>query len=196
MQASHRRARRAALLGLAVAATGCASKLNEPITGYTCCNLRVHDGWISSNNVQGGSLLPLGQPVRLTSIKRQYYVYGAIGDSDYGLRDDSAKTQADTLRWIGRTVVSEDPRRMLDSWPAEVKAAVSAARLIVVMTRDEVSMAIGHPSPTDTPDLAATTWRYWTPAEDTPADLTFAADGRLAEISGKPSAIRTVLLQR
>ncbi|MDR6891033.1 hypothetical protein J2X67_005581, partial [Variovorax sp. 3319] len=31
--------------------SGCATKLTQPITGYTCCNLRPDYGWVSSTNM-------------------------------------------------------------------------------------------------------------------------------------------------
>lgn len=177
--------------------TGCAAvKLEQPIAGFSCCNLRANAGWISSNNLQGGDLIPLGVPIELTTIKRQFYVYGTVNGRELGLRDDSAKTEQDTLRWVRRVVVAEDPRPQMSAWPPEVRAAIGAARVFTGMTRAQVAMALGYPSPNDTRDLAGPTWRYWTPAEDLPVDLRFGEDGRLTALVGKESAVRTLELQR
>ncbi|GAP38154.1 hypothetical protein ABXN37_23800 [Piscinibacter sakaiensis] len=184
------------LLASALLAGCAAAPLGQPIVGYTCCNLRAQGGWVSSNNVQGGDLIPAGTPVRLTSIKRKYYLYGLAGTQEIAFRDDAAQSEAQTLRWIRQVVVPQDPQPLLASWPKEVQTAVATVRVFPGMTREQVAMAIGHPSPTDTPDLAASTWRYWTPAEDQPVDLRFGEDGRLADITGKPSAVRTVALPR
>lgn len=185
---------RLALSAAAITLAGCAAPLDKPLAGYTCCNLRAADGWISSNNVQGGALIPLGEPVTLGSIKRSYYVYGEVGGREFGFRDDSASTEEQTLRWVRRIVVADDPRKQLEKLPADVRKAIGAARVVVGMTRAEVAMALGFPSPTDTPDTAAPTWRYWTAHPDEPVDLRFDADGKLAEVSGKPAAVRQIEL--
>lgn len=188
-------ARLTALSAAAMLAGCAATRLEQPIAGFSCCNLRANAGWISSNNVQGGDLIPLGVPVELTSIKRQYYVYGTVNGRELGLRDDSAKVEQDTLRWVRRVVVAEDPRPQLAAWPSDVRAAIGAARVFAGMTRTQVAMALGYPSPNDTRDLAGPTWRYWTPAEDLPVDLRFGEDGRLTALVGKESAVRTLEFQ-
>jgi hypothetical protein len=165
-------------------------RLPQPITGYTCCNLRMHDGWISSNNVQGGTLISAGEPVKLDSMKRSFYVYGTIGSADVALRDDSARTEADTQRWLRQIVLAEDPRSQIAGWPTEVRGAVLAGRASVGMTRTQVLTALGPPSSLETPDRNAASWRYWTALEDEPVDLFFGEDGRLARFGGKGPAVR------
>lgn len=177
-------------LGALAGLSACATRLPQPITGYTCCNLRMHEGWISSNNVQGGTLVPAGEPVKLDSIKRSFYVYGTVGSADVAIRDDSARTEADTQRWLRQVVVAEDPRPQIAGWPVEVRRAVLAGRAAVGMSRAQVLIALGPPSPVDTPNQAASSWRYWTALEDQPVDLLFAEDGRLERLSGKASAVR------
>jgi hypothetical protein len=184
----------AGAVGAACMLAACAaSTLKSPIVGYTCCNLTAAEGWISSNNVQGGAFIGAGEPVQLTSIKRQYYVYGTVGHSEFGFRDDNAKKEADTLEWLGRIVVAEDPRPQIATWPADVRLAVGTARVKVGMTRLQVLTALGHPARADTPDLDGSTWRYWTSIEDEPVDLVFDGD-RLASLQGKASAVRRLEL--
>lgn len=171
-----------------------ANPLKSPIVGYACCNLTISDGWVSSHNVQGGAFIRAGEPVRLTSIKRQYYVYGTVSDGDIGFREDNGKNEADTLEWLGRIVVAEDPRRQIVTWASEVRGAVLAAKVMVGMNRHQVLTALGPPSRTDTPDLRGSTWRYWTAVDDEPVDLLFDGD-RLASLQGKASAVRRLELQ-
>jgi len=177
-------------------ASGCATSLPEPVTGYTCCNLRSSDGWVYSSNVQGGALIPAGEPIELTVIKRQYYVYGIAGGEDISLSNDSAKSQADTMRWLDRIVVKDDPRPRIATWPDAVRLAVAAGRVTLDMTREQVLVALGYPSPVDTPDIRERTWRYWTAAEDEPVDLRFDMDDRLVEIKGAPGAMRAISYSR
>ncbi|MDR6891026.1 ABC-type uncharacterized transport system auxiliary subunit, partial [Variovorax sp. 3319] len=55
MKLSHIHSIRNIHLALVLAAStllaGCATKLTQPITGYTCCNLRPDYGWVSSTNM-------------------------------------------------------------------------------------------------------------------------------------------------
>lgn len=196
---TRRRSAVLAKLGLAAALGGLLSACSMPIKpalkGYTCCNLRVHTDWISSNNVQGGTLIPAGEPVELNWIKRQFYVYGSIGGLDISLRDDAAKTEADTMRWLQRIVTTEDPKLQLATWPADVRLAVRSARVMPGMSRAQVLMALGPPSRVDTPDMAASKWRYWTAAEDLPVELVFGSDDRLQRLEGKPAAVRVIEFQ-
>lgn len=184
-------------LTAAAALSGCMSApLSQPISGYTCCNLRDRDGWISSDNVQGGDLIPFGSNAQIKSAKRKYYLYGAIGDSSYGFRNDWAKAEQDSLDWARRLVVTEDPRTRLSNWPSEVRAAVGAARVVRGMTKEQVTMALGYPSPGDTPNLADATWRYWTTMDDNPVDLVFGTDGKLADVVGSRTGIRLIEMQK
>jgi hypothetical protein len=173
--------------------SGCvAVPLDESISGYTCCNLRSYDGWISSNNVQGGDLVAAGEPARFDQIKKNYYLYGMIGGTELALRDDNARSKEDTLRWAHRIIVAEDPRPKLAAWPADVRKAISYGRVFTGMTREQVLMALGYPAPADTPDLNAESWLYWTSVGDHPVDLHFGKDQRLVSIVGRPSAVRMI----
>lgn len=182
-------------LAAALASVGCATPV-EGLSGYTCCNLRSNAGWISSDNYQAGDLVPAGQVIKMVKMKRQYYLYGTIGGYDYGLRADSSVSAADTLQWVRRIIVEQDPQEQLRRWPSDVRTAIGAARVMIGMTRPQVAMAIGFPSPGDTPKLEADTWRYWPSVTDDPVDLQFAADGTLAAFSGQPMAIKTLEMQR
>lgn len=91
-----------------------------------------------------------------------------------------------------RLVVADDPRARLERLPPDVRKAIGAARVVIGMTRDEVAMALGFPSPTDTPDPAAATWRDRTAHPDEPVDRRFDADGRHAEVAGTPAAVRQI----
>ena len=176
--------------------SGCATKLIQPITGYTCCNLRPDYGWVSSTNMLGGPIVPAGEPVVLDTMKRDTYFYGTIGGDYISLRDDAARSKDDALRWARQIVVPADPRVALGSWSPEVQKAVYAAKVVPGMTRPQVLMALSYPSRNDTKDLNTSSWRYWTTQEDEPVDILFGADGAVSGFSGKPSAVRTIEFRR
>jgi len=176
--------------------SGCATKLAQPITGYTCCNLRPDYGWVSSTNMLGGPIVPAGEPVVLDTMKRDSYFFGTVGGDYVSLRDDAARSKDDALRWARQIVVPTDPRVALSGWSPEVQKAVYAAKVVPGMTRPQVLMALSYPSRNDTKDLNASSWRYWTTQEDEPVDILFGADGAVSGFSGKPSAVRTVEFRR
>lgn len=175
---------------------GCATKLAQPITGYTCCNLRPDYGWVSSANMLGGAIVPAGEPVVIDTMKRDRYAYGTIGGDYVSLRDDTARSKEDMLRWTNQIVVPTDPKLTLATWSPEVQKAVYSAKVVVGMTRPQVLMSLSYPSRNDTKDLIGNTWRYWTTQEDEPVDILFGADGTVSGFSGKPSAVRTVEFKR
>lgn len=159
-------ARRRALRLLALAATpllaaGCASQVANPLKGYTACNLWEYRGWVYSGNVlHEGSLIPLGTPIELTTIKRSYYVYGTIGGRDLAIRDDSSSGEAETMAWARRLVSAENPATKVATWPPEVQVAVRNARATVGMTREQVIASLGVPSPGYVRSLDLSLWRY------------------------------------
>ena len=176
--------------------SGCATKLVQPITGYTCCNLRPDYGWVSSTNMLGGPIVPAGEPATLDTMKRDTYFYGTIGGDYISMRDDTARSKEDALRWVRQIVVPTDPRVALAGWNPEVQKAVYAAKVVIGMTRSQVLMSLSYPSRNDTKDLSTNAWRYWTVQEDEPVDVLFGADGTVSGFSGKPSAVRTVEFRR
>ncbi|BEP57155.1 MULTISPECIES: hypothetical protein [unclassified Variovorax] len=176
--------------------TGCATKLAQPITGYTCCNLRPDYGWVSSTNMLGGAIVPAGEPVVIDTLKRDRYAYGTIGGDYVSLRDDTARSREDMLRWTNQIVVPTDPKLTLATWSPDVQKAVYSAKVVVGMTRPQVLMSLSYPSRNDTKDLNGNTWRYWTTQEDEPVDILFGVDGSVSGFSGKPSAVRTVEFKR
>lgn len=192
----HRIAAFTALAAGLLLLSGCATKLAQPITGYTCCNLRPDYGWVSSTNMLGGPIVPAGEPATLVAMKRSQYFFGTIGGDYISMRDDAARSKEDALRWARQIVVPTDPRVALASWSPEVQKAVYSAKVIVGMTKPQVLMSLSYPSRNDTKDLNANTWRYWTVQEDEPVDVLFGADGTVSGFSGKPSAIRTVEFRR
>lgn len=93
--------------------SGCATKLTQPITGYTCCNLRPDYGWVSSTNMLGGAIVPAGESAVIDTVKRDKYAYGMIGGDYVSLRDDMARSKEDMQRWMRQIVVSTDPKLTL-----------------------------------------------------------------------------------
>ena len=84
-----------------------------------------------------------------------------IDGKQLSLRPDPAQTRETATQWLERTVLPDDPRRKLGSFPAGVRSAIQSARLVKGMTREQVIMAIGYPHLDDKKGLDAPSWRYW-----------------------------------
>ena len=186
------RVARFALLAATLGLAACATSIKPPVTGYTCCNLHPYYDWVSSNNVLSSQFVAAGEPASYDSIKRGYYVYGTIGGQYISLRDDNARSSEDTMRWMRKIIVDQDPRIELATWPARTQAAVRSGKVVLGMTRQQVLMALGYPSPADTPNLASGTWHYWSAIDDTPIDIGFDTAGLLRDIKGSQPSIRMV----
>ncbi len=175
---------------------GCstARSIDPAIEGYTCCNLRTADGWISIDNVQGGNdrVIPLGQKVRFDSIKNGYYVYGSIAGKEYGLNNDHAQTYGDTLTWVRRLVVKEDPARTLSSYAPETQRAIRHGRVFAGMTRNQVAMSLGYPTLKNARDLDSPSWQYRVADHDEPVVLSFDMQQILVRISGRPATVASI----
>ncbi|MDI3379932.1 outer membrane protein assembly factor BamE [Xenophilus aerolatus] len=189
---SRARLTRLALLAATLSVSACAVSIKPPVTGYTCCNLHPYYDWVSSNNVLSSQFIEAGEPAAYDSIKRGYYVYGTVGGQYISLRDDNARSSEDTMRWVRKIIVDKDPRIELATWPARTQAAIRSGKVTPGMTREQVKMALGYPSPADTPNLAANTWHYWSAIDDTPIDIGFDTAGLVQNIAGSKPSLRMV----
>lgn len=73
MKKSHGSPRRLAtfiLISASAALVSCATKLPQPVTGQTCCNLHPDYGWVSSTNMLGGPIVPAGEPVVIDTMNQ------------------------------------------------------------------------------------------------------------------------------
>lgn len=182
---------------LAAMLAGCATPLTPQITGYTCCNLRPSYDVVSSYNVQGGAILPAGEPVKLTTIKKRYHVYGTVGDTELELRDDMSSSEAETLAWVKQVVVPQSPRAQLTAWPADIQAAVQSAKVKPGMSKAQVLMSLGYPSKKETPQLDASVWHYWTLQDDDHTiQLHFDDNGLLTKLTGILAGVRAVSVEQ
>lgn len=185
----------AAMAGLVVLA-GCAMKLEQPIQGYACCNLHSGTGWISSENpLEPGRFVQAGAPASITSIKRNYYAYGVLDGQSLGLRDNASHGEEDTIAWLHRIVVAEDPKPRIATWPKDVRDAVRAGQVVTGMTRDQAIVALGYPAQSRTHDIRLPVWHYLMPGLHAVVDLVWEGD-RLVRVEGIPPAVDAVLFHR
>ena len=87
------------------------------------------------------------------------YPKGALGFS--ALVDADYSTAESQLRANNR-VAKDDPALKLATYPADIQAAITSARITPGMSRDQVFMAVGYPVSSENPILAAPLLRFWT----------------------------------
>ena len=129
-------------------------------SGFACCNLRHSGDQLSEANYAQLPFIPLGTPVTIRAMDDARAIVEVNG-KQLSLRPDPAQTRETATQWLERTVLPDDPRRKLESFPAGVRSAIQSARLVKGMTREQVIMAIGYPHLDDKKGLDAPSWRYW-----------------------------------
>jgi hypothetical protein len=88
--------------------------------------------------------------------------------------------------YLGQLVVTTDPRFKIETFSPEVKAAIESGRVMVGMTKEQVTMALGHPLKKENPNLLTSTmWRYYYGSFDE-IFVVFDTDGTVRAIEGLP----------
>lgn len=143
-----------------VVAAPIASAQSMPTKGYLCCNLWTASAWADDGNKHDPSKQPLavGTPVIPLTFAGNQLKFEAHGQQ-YTLANQYSTGLAPD-QFVGRWVVSWDPRRRLAGMPAVVQKEIRAGRVMRGMTRTQVAMALGFPTATNTPRLDVGEWKY------------------------------------
>ena len=149
----------AAVASIALAA-GPAAAL-DPYEGWLCCNLWTDGSWITDINYRSSSktLLPAGTKVKVTGLGR-YRVYIELEGKKQAIGNDYSRS-VDMEAFARRSVLASDPAASIARWPAAVREAVKAGKVMRGMTREQVLTALGYPTGSYTPELDGPLWRYW-----------------------------------
>lgn len=190
---------RALVLGALVLA-GCKTGVGEDasaplLQGYTCCNLHAENDWISDSNYLTLPMIPAGSPIRVTG-------YGSnrasvdIGGKPYRLGHDYGRAQESLQQWVGKIVVPADPKLRIAKYPANIRDAIRAGKLVTGMSREQVVQAVGYPLTSENPSFEAPTWRMWVSSFGE-YQLNWTASGRLKEIvAADPTTLNLVEFKR
>ena len=173
------------LAALALAA-GAATVQAQPLPeGFLCCNMRSDGRWISDSNYaeSGKFVLPLGTPIKATGYGR-YRVQVDVDGKPQTLGNDYSRDLA-MPDFARRYIVAENPAAKLAAMDPAVRDAISSARVMRGMTREQVLMAVGYPISSETPHLDARVWKYWL-WSFSPFDIHFGSDGRVTHVRTDP----------
>ncbi|SEL84924.1 Beta-barrel assembly machine subunit BamE [Variovorax sp. YR750] len=131
------------------------------VSGFLCCNMRTYGDSISDINYdeQGTSIVPVGTPARVTSYDFRWFGV-ELGGKQQRIKNDYSRN-IPLPTFAQRYVVTQDPKQKLATFPAPVRDAILAGKVMTGMTREQVLMAIAYPVASENPSLDAPVWRYW-----------------------------------
>jgi hypothetical protein len=124
-------------------------------------------------------VIPAGTPVKATGFGRSR-VFVEFPDGKQAIGNDYSRDMQ-MEEFARRYVVTEDPAAKLASYPADIQAAIKAAKVKKGMTREQVLMAVGYPITSENPKLDAGLWRFWL-SSFSEFQVLFGDDGRVREI--------------
>ena len=148
---------------------------------YTCCNLHYDsDRWVSDANWTLLPFMPAGTPIRVYEVRKDRAKAQAQGAPVWLGIEYSAKQQT-MQQYLDKLVVDQDPTARLAAYPADVQEAIRAGRVMTGMTREQVLMSLGYPSPDKTPSLERDRWAYRA-SDEAEFTVVWGADGRVASV--------------
>lgn len=185
--------------GMLLLAAGCKQSDTRPdetkpalLAGYTCCNFHYEKDWINDGNYAQLPFIPAGTPIRVT----EYGSHRAHVDIDgkpFRLGLDYGRTAETTEQWVAKLIVKDDPKAKLATYPAKVREAIEAGRIMLGMSKEQVIMSLGHPLTSENPRLDAPLWRYWWSSFGE-YQVYWNSAGRVSKVDGHPQTVALMLL--
>jgi hypothetical protein len=166
----------------------------EKPAGYLCCNMRSNGSWISDINYDenGKHIIPVGTPIKVTGYGH-YRVKVEINGKSEAIGNDYSRDLALDV-FAKRYVVADNPAGKIAAFPMKVQAAITAARVMLGMTREQVLMSLGYPVSSENHNLDDKTWKFWL-SSFAEFHVTFDDNGRVVEVSGDMDTKSKVLAQ-
>ncbi len=170
--------------------------------GFLCCTVRFDyyrnvNRASDANWVEFRSHLQAGTPVKVTpylSLAQSRnpfatanpYEFAIAGDKkELALKNEYTK-HLSPKDYLSQLVVATDPKIKIETFAPEIKAAIAGGRVMVGMTKEQVTMALGHPLKKENPNPATSPmWRYYYGSFDE-FFIVFDADGTVKAIEGLP----------
>lgn len=154
-----------------------------PREGYLCCNLHRDGSSVSDSNYATlPDILKAGTPVTVVGYGRNRANIDVNG-TPMELNHDYGRDQESLDAWMNKVVIPDDPRGRVAAASATVKAAISAGKVVLGMTRQQALLAVGYPPANLTKSTDDAVWRLWA-ARHQEYQLHFGEDGRLTSVTG------------
>lgn len=156
--------------------------------GYACCNLRRSGDWVSDQGSGELPFIPAGTAMLVRSLEGSRAEVEA-GGKPYRLGHDYGRAQEKTFEWVDKLVVLSDPTLKLAKYPANIRAAIEAGKILRGMTQEQVIMALGYPTTNETPKLDAPKWKYYW---DRYGYEVHWSGGRVSKIEARPEQLAKI----
>jgi hypothetical protein len=153
-----------------------------PRQGFTCCNFHFDGETVSDTNYAELPVLPAGTPVTVMGYSRNRASIH-LESGPMRLDHDEGRDQESLDTWVNKLVVAEDPRPKIETFPADVRAAIKLGKVMLGMTREQALIAVGYPVTKTTKTLDAPVWRLWNSRRGE-YQLNFGPDGTVINITG------------
>ena len=127
-------------------------------SGFTCCNMRYTDDWISDGKDASQPMLALRQAAQVTDYGR-YRVAITVNGKKMRIGNDYSRDQSRedfAKKWI----VKDDPKLKMAKFSPEIREAITQSKIRKGMTKDQAIMSLGHPITSENPDPNSDLWRY------------------------------------
>jgi hypothetical protein len=174
-------------------ATTAAVKTPLPVvrSGYACCNLHYSGNVIGDANSAQLPFIAAGTPVIVRRIEATRADLEIDGKAMQFVLEGgrSGPTAQD---WVDKLVIAEDPRQRLERYPANVRNAIRAGQLMKGMTREQVTMALGHAQTDPVRPGVGSQSRYWW-TSFVPFYVHWAKNGSVARVEGPAEAIAQLI---
>jgi hypothetical protein len=166
---------------------------DKPV-GFLCCNMRTDGSWISDINYDenGKRIIPVGTPVKVTGYGH-YRVKVEINGKSQAIGNDYSRDLPLDV-FAKRYVVAENPAPKIAAFPMKIQEAITTARIVIGMTREQVLMSVGYPVSSENHNLDDKTWRFWL-SSFSEFRVTFDDSGHVIEVSGDADAKSKILMQ-
>ena len=159
------------IFAMLVITTGCVTPINvgevlqlpEDSKLYTTYNIWYEIPWnISSINYQQGKIIPVGSEVKIISMEPNRIKFQVIQTGRHYTIVYYEKWGMQPIEdFIKQLVTTKTGSEQMEGIVADVKRSILLGKVKKGMTRKEVIMAYGHPSPHRTPLPEVSTWIYW-----------------------------------
>mgnify|MGYP000906393207 CR=1 len=157
--------------------------------GYACCNLRYSGDWVSDQSSGELPFIPAGTRMLVRGIDGNRADVEADG-KPYRLGHDYGRAQEKMAEWVDKLVPLDDPSARLAKYPANIRAAIEAGKLLRGMTKEQVIMALGYPVSSETKSLDAPKWKYYW--DRYPVEV-FWSSGKISKLEGRPEILAKIL---
>lgn len=153
---------------------------------FTTLNLRYEGDWIGNGPVPELPFVPAGARLKVVEVGRDRAKV-LVNGRKMRVGIDWTEGGETVQQFIARITSGDDPRPAMDAWPAAVREAVRAGRVMPGMTRQQVLTALGPPRPDLTRSLDGPEWAYGL-QEGEEVFMVFADDGTLKAVDASRKA--------